>query len=1380
VAELGGFSVAETAASESREIAGRYQLRGLLGRGGMAVVHRAYDLRTEREIALKQLELSTNTRVRGLLEHLFESEFRTLAQLTHPSAVEVYDYGLDAHGPFYTMEILTGSSLADCAPLPWREACALMHDVCSCLAVLHARRLLHRDLTPHNVRRTADGRAKLIDFGAMVTMGPNHQVVGTAAFMAPEVAHRLTLDARADLFAVGATLYFALTKHVAYPARSLDDLKLAWRSRPAAPSTFVSDIPARLDALVIELLSLEPALRPPTAADVMQKLRAVAGTPPREDFDASNVYLGTPALIGRAPLLEPVRARAQRATRRRGGAWLFDGQPGSGRSRMLDAAAWEAQTEGLRVVQAGCRTIPKAQFSLACTLTEQLVDQLPELCRVRAEAHGLLDILFEPETPETRELRVTRPDPSKPDERASLHDAIAQFWLEIADAEPLAFVIDDVEYADDASIGLLVTLADRAAHHGILLSCSAEDKAVERGLDTLRRRCERAVLAPLTAAETEQLLHSVFGEVAHLSLLTDRIFQVACGNPAASMALLRHLLERKQITYDGGSWRLPAHLDAAELPATLDQALLARIERLSVPARRLAEWHALSTYGVLSLADHAWLCGWAADGAAGPAQSELLEQGILASEGQVFGLINEAWAPALRLALSPNDARERQRALAELGVATSKPLLRCAHHFFEAGLDDRALDILASIIASDVERSAVVRQDMSIFEIGRLFMRGLAAADAAGRDARQRADYRRYVTTLSSVCEEVPFDQVGPQYLTILKRDSGFDDWQALEGVTEPSARLTQALQRAAQRYAETPQNERTFRVDEAIRYLMGYTAVGISISTSRCDARLCRSLPALIEPFAPLSPLIECMLNNCLAAREISVEGRYAQGRARWCNVLERLGDVKGDALRHVDVIRYSIAFALGCVEAAGGYESAERWADHMESLPLPLVDAHYLRRVVRLQQGDFEGAERFRRQAELLTVKSGARPLFASVHALEVAVYTQARDLRALAQVVDSIKLLADRYPGWESYYRCAHGCQELLRGDLLAAKRALESALELCSPALSDGTRSVSAFILTASVYIEVLLELGDALRAREFARRALDECTANQMFTTDPLERGLAVAEAQLGEGARASARLDTLLERQLTAGVTGLTLGATYEARARIAIATRDLASFEKYAQLTAATYKYGRGSPLGARYLRLVTAAQRAGLSPVLEATAYESAVLGVTTLAHSVVDDQIASSMRDAHNAEERAQLSLRFLCEAARARNGQFYLVQRDGTLRWMAAHQAPPAGENELNRARACLAQARDDEAMTTKVLLTEAESPVAVTDAWIGSDRDMRQAFLLTSTLQSAIRHVAVVVLDAPAAETGRKVRELLRALAQYLLQADENVGVTAVD
>src|SRR5262249_42135781 len=157
--------------------------------------------------------------------------------------IEVYDYGVDDGNAYYTMELLDGKDLRERSPMPWRQACALFIDVCSSLALLHSRRLVHRDIGPRNIRCTRDGLAKLIDFGALAPMGAGGKVVGTPPFVAPEVVHRLALDARTDLFSLGTTLYYALSGRLAYPARDFGELHEIWSNKPLPPSSFAAEIP---------------------------------------------------------------------------------------------------------------------------------------------------------------------------------------------------------------------------------------------------------------------------------------------------------------------------------------------------------------------------------------------------------------------------------------------------------------------------------------------------------------------------------------------------------------------------------------------------------------------------------------------------------------------------------------------------------------------------------------------------------------------------------------------------------------------------------------------------------------------------------------------------------------------------------------------------------------------------------------------------------------------------------------------------------------------------------------------------------------------------------------------------------------------------------
>ncbi|HTU58438.1 MAG TPA: serine/threonine-protein kinase, partial [Polyangiales bacterium] len=266
-------SSASSAAESLPEAAGRYRIGKQLAAGGMGVIYEAFDTLAKRQVAYKRLKVG-NEQARARLTALFEGEYNALRQLKHPNIVEVYDYGRDSEGPFYTMELLAGSDLASVAPLPLNEACRALRDVASALALMHARRLVHRDVTPSNVRMTPDGRAKLIDFGALSEFGIAKDIVGTAAYVAPECLAGEPLDGRADLFALGALSYWVLTRRQAYPARNMSELLDAWELPVVPPSLHVTELPKELDQLVLGLLERDATARPASAAHVIERLTA--------------------------------------------------------------------------------------------------------------------------------------------------------------------------------------------------------------------------------------------------------------------------------------------------------------------------------------------------------------------------------------------------------------------------------------------------------------------------------------------------------------------------------------------------------------------------------------------------------------------------------------------------------------------------------------------------------------------------------------------------------------------------------------------------------------------------------------------------------------------------------------------------------------------------------------------------------------------------------------------------------------------------------------------------------------------------------------------------------------------------------------------------
>ncbi|MBZ2197494.1 protein kinase domain-containing protein [Occultella gossypii] len=213
--------------SAARVLGGRYELRDVLGRGGMAVVHLARDIRLERWVAVKLLraELARDPQFRCR----FQREAQTVARLDHPGIVSVYDVGEHVDDsradepsvPFIVMEYVAGQSLRARlgeGALTLKESIQYQVGVLSALEFSHRAGVVHRDIKPANVMVTPDSRIKVVDFGiarvgsdAAATATQTHALLGTAQYLSPEQVRGEIADARSDLYSAGCLLYELLT-----------------------------------------------------------------------------------------------------------------------------------------------------------------------------------------------------------------------------------------------------------------------------------------------------------------------------------------------------------------------------------------------------------------------------------------------------------------------------------------------------------------------------------------------------------------------------------------------------------------------------------------------------------------------------------------------------------------------------------------------------------------------------------------------------------------------------------------------------------------------------------------------------------------------------------------------------------------------------------------------------------------------------------------------------------------------------------------------------------------------------------------------------------------------------------------------------------------
>ena len=313
--------------TQPRLLGGRYELDGIVGRGGMAEVFRARDIRLDRVVGVKTLrdDLARDQ----TFQARFRREAQSAASLNHPSIVAVYDTGEDMVGslpvPYIVMEYVDGRTLRDLLRddrrlLPER-AVEITDGVLRALDYSHRNGIVHRDIKPGNVMLTRAGDVKVMDFGiaravadSQLTMTQTAQVIGTAQYLSPEQARGERVDARSDLYSTGCLLYELLTGRPPFTGDS--PVAIAYqhvKEDPVPPSHIDPEVPPWADAIVLKAMQKDPADRYQSAGEMRNDIqRALAGAPlaapmPTAAYGAGTRRMGSAAtqVAGRTAAIPP-------------------------------------------------------------------------------------------------------------------------------------------------------------------------------------------------------------------------------------------------------------------------------------------------------------------------------------------------------------------------------------------------------------------------------------------------------------------------------------------------------------------------------------------------------------------------------------------------------------------------------------------------------------------------------------------------------------------------------------------------------------------------------------------------------------------------------------------------------------------------------------------------------------------------------------------------------------------------------------------------------------------------------------------------------------------------------------------------------------------
>ena len=671
-------------------IAGRYLPQRLLGRGGAKEVWLAHDLTLDRPVAISRARSGA---AGAEARERMRREARLMARLgDHPNIVTVYDAVEDGDVLHIVARYMAGGSLAErLAAVPGGrldvdEVLRAGRSLADALAHAHEHGVVHRDVKPDNVWLAADGSAGLGDFGiAMAADDPVSSAAsatGTPYYQAPEQGAGQAPIPQSDLYALGATLWELLCGRP--PFTGVDAFALLSQHRyaePDPPSRHAPEVPPELDALVLALLAKRAADRPEHAGEVRDALDRLGGAP---SVPVVPVAADRDPLIGRDAELASLRRALDAARAGSARVVAIAGEPGIGKTRIVDEAAAEAGAHGAAVVRGRAEEESRAYGPWRAALRPLVAAASGLPARVLGDVRRLTG----DGRPPAEAQAGAAPPRDAEEERLRLFDAVAELVRSAASERPLFIALEDLHAVDRSSLLLLGHLLQAAPDAQLLVVLTYRSAELSPGhalgnlLDDIERdrRLSRVPLSGLPEAAVARFFPP---EATVASHALHELHERTAGNPFFLRELVRLLAERGELSGDGAT--LPV-----VVPDRVREVVGRRLEPL-MPATR----EVLAIAGVVgrpfTIAGVARIGGLGRESVAQamqPALSGRLLEARADAPGR-FGFahaivrdaVYDELAPALRARLHASVAAVLQESLEAGGDATAA---EAAHHALAA------------------------------------------------------------------------------------------------------------------------------------------------------------------------------------------------------------------------------------------------------------------------------------------------------------------------------------------------------------------------------------------------------------------------------------------------------------------------------------------------------------------------------------------------------------------------------------------------------------------------------------------------------------------------------------------------------------------------
>src|SRR5213594_2129706 len=602
-----------------------YKIESTLGQGGMGVVYLATDDLLQRRAALKFLppELSQDPEAR----RRFLNEGRAAATLNHPNAAILYEVGTEGDELFLAMEYVPGVTLRElvtAGPLSWSEVVPMILEILDALREAHSHGIIHRDIKGANIKRTPEGRVKVMDFGLAKiaggsTLTQSDAILGTAAYMSPQQITGQEVDGRTDLFSLGVVMYELLTGRLPFVGdQSVAVAHAILHEDPITIRELTPEVPADLEHIVFKAMMKNPQERYQGAAEMAEDLvrfrdhdrRRRAGVHEELDLVATSEVISArrerflAPMVGRDRPMERLVTLHQEMRLGEGAAVCVAGEAGIGKSRLIEEFCRLCRREGTRVL------VASSLFGGSASSYQLFAEALKQYFALRGvdSAQAIQRFLFD-RAPRlagsipvlSRFLRFAFAT-NGPTSEEELWEVLDQVLCFVSEESPLVLVLEDLQWADEGSVRLFHFLTRRAAGRRMLLigtyrpeEAITESDGRPHPLQTALRilgredRFERIELARLDRREVMEVLARLYPGHDWGEEFGTLLYREAEGNPFFKVEILKPLTAEKILAKREGIWTLATTVDKISVPEKVYDVVMRRLSRLGEREREILE-----------------------------------------------------------------------------------------------------------------------------------------------------------------------------------------------------------------------------------------------------------------------------------------------------------------------------------------------------------------------------------------------------------------------------------------------------------------------------------------------------------------------------------------------------------------------------------------------------------------------------------------------------------------------------------------------------------------------------------------------------------------------------------------------------------------------